>query len=68
MTEFETPLPELKSLHWDVAKLLNLGVSAEFASELSPIQTRDLLKGILYCLERKKDLDSEFEKQYYDKY
>jgi hypothetical protein len=47
-------LPNLKQMHWDIAKLLELGVDEKFIAEsnLSPDQARDLVKGLLYLKER----------------
>lgn len=44
-------------MHWDVAKLLSLGVDENFlkTASLKPEQTRDLVKGLLYLRERFKD-------------
>lgn len=39
---------QLRSMHWDVAKLLEMGVSEEFVSQMTPTQIRDTLKGLLY--------------------
>jgi hypothetical protein len=43
---------EIIGMHWDVSKLLELGVSEEFVSMLSPSAARDLVKGLLYLKER----------------
>ena len=50
----EQQLPNLKQMHWDIAKLLELGVDEKFIAEsnLSPYQARDLVKGLLYLKER----------------
>jgi hypothetical protein len=40
--------PELRTVIWDYAKLLELGVSQEFVERLNPRQAQELLKGILY--------------------
>jgi len=47
-------LPNLKQLHWDIAKLLELGVDEKFLVEgdITPEQARDLVKGLLYLKER----------------
>jgi hypothetical protein len=44
-------------MHWDVAKLLSLGVDENFlkTGNLKPEQARDLVKGLLYLRERFKD-------------
>jgi len=49
---------QLEQMHWDIMKLLSLGVSEEFLREtqMSPQQTKDLLKGLLYLRERYEDL------------
>lgn len=45
---------KLVGMHWDVMKLLSLGVDEHFLrnSGISPIQARELLKGLLYLRER----------------
>lgn len=50
----EELLPNLKQLHWDIAKLLELGVDEKFLVEgdITPEQARDLVKGLLYLKER----------------
>ncbi len=49
----EQQLPNLKQMHWDIAKLLELGVDEKFLieSNITPEQARDLVKGILYLKE-----------------
>ena len=49
---------QLEQMHWDIMKLLSLGVSEEWLKEtdMNPQQTKDLLKGLLYLRERNKDL------------
>ena len=46
--------PDLKQMHWDIAKLLELGVDEKFLleSNITPEQARDLVKGLLYLKER----------------
>ena len=46
--------PNLKQMHWDIAKLLELGVDEKFLMEsnITPEQARDLVKGLLYLKER----------------
>jgi len=41
-------------MHWDIAKLLELGVDEKFLgeSDITPEQARDLVKGLLYLKER----------------
>jgi hypothetical protein len=41
-------------MHWDLVKLLELGVDEKFLlqSGMSPEQARDLVKGLLYLKER----------------
>jgi hypothetical protein len=41
-------------MHWDIAKLLELGVDEKFLleNEITPQQARDLVKGLLYLKER----------------
>jgi len=50
----EQRLPELLQLHWDIAKLLELGVDEKFLleSNITPEQARDLVKGLLRLKER----------------
>ena len=50
----EQQLPNLKQMHWDIAKLLELGVDEKFIleSNITPEQARDLVKGLLYLKER----------------
>lgn len=45
---------KLLMMHWDVMKLLELGVDEKFLqeSEILPEQARDLVKGLLYLKER----------------
>lgn len=45
---------ELQQMHWDIAKLLELGISEEWLSEsnITPKQARDLVKGLLYLREK----------------
>lgn len=46
-----------KLVHWDIAKLLELGVNEEWLKTTNPTpqQMKDLLKGLLYLRERAKD-------------
>ena len=48
---------EMLLMHWDIAKLLALGVEEDFlkTANLTPEQARDLVKGLLYLKERFKD-------------
>lgn len=50
-----------KIVHWDIAKLLELGVSEEWLKITNPTpqQIKDLLKGLLYLRERAKDTRSK---------
>ncbi len=50
----ESQVPDLKQMHWDIAKLLEMGVDANFLQEsnVTPEQARDLVKGLLYLRER----------------
>ena len=50
----EPQSPNLKQMHWDIAKLLELGVDEKFLAEIdiTPEQARDLVKGLLYLKER----------------
>lgn len=50
---------ELAQVHWEVAKLLERGVNAEFIQELDRREIRDLLKGVLYLEARYGSEDSE---------
>ena len=53
-----------KTIHWDIAKLLELGVSEEWlkTTNPSPQQIRDLLKGLLYLRERTRDMEGNNDK------
>ena len=48
---------ELVQMHWDLQKLLELGVDEKFLKEchVTPEQARDLVKGLLYLRERYGD-------------
>ncbi|AIF84089.1 hypothetical protein NTE_02032 [Candidatus Nitrososphaera evergladensis SR1] len=48
---------ELVNMHWDIVKLLSLGVDEKFLQEsnITPEQARDLVKGLLYLRERYAD-------------
>ncbi len=48
---------ELVQMHWDIEKLLELGVDEEFLKEcrITSEQARDLVKGLLYLRERYGD-------------
>jgi hypothetical protein len=50
----EQQSPNLKQMHWDIAKLLELGVDEKYLEEsnITPEQARDLVKGLLYLKER----------------
>lgn len=45
---------QVRQLHWDIMKLLELGVNEEFlmTSNMTPEQARDMVKGLLYLRER----------------
>ena len=45
---------ELQSMHWDLVKLLELGVNAEWLAKINIAsnQARELVKGLLYLKER----------------
>lgn len=43
---------QLMQTHWDISKLLALGVNAELIQQLSAQEIRDLLKGLLYLKAR----------------
>ena len=47
----------LQQMHWDIAKLLELGVDERFLekSNITPDQARDLVKGLLYLKEHHSD-------------
>ena len=55
----EERLPNLAQMHWDIAKLLELGVDESFIveSKITPDQARDLVKGLLYLKERFSEKD-----------
>jgi len=52
---------QLEQMHWDIMKLLSLGVSEEWLKEtdMNPQQIKDLLKGLLYLRERNKDQQND---------
>lgn len=43
---------ELIEVHWDIARLLEMGLDGKFIAVLSENEIRDLLKGLLYLKER----------------
>ena len=43
---------EAVQVHWDIAKLLEIGLDEKFITQLSAAEVRDFLKGILYLKER----------------
>ncbi|MGI0019520.1 MAG: hypothetical protein ACREAY_03515 [Nitrososphaera sp.] len=43
---------EIAQLHWDITKLLEMGINEELARQLTPAQARDLVKGLLYLREK----------------
>lgn len=45
---------QILQMHWDISKLLSLGVEEDFLKEsnLSASEARDLVKGLLYLKER----------------
>jgi hypothetical protein len=45
---------EIAQLHWDLTKLLEMGINEEWTRQLTPGQARDLVKGLLYLRERYK--------------
>lgn len=49
---------QLAQIHWDISKLLEMGVNSEFIQTLNPDEIRDLLKGLLYLKARYPE-DSE---------
>jgi hypothetical protein len=51
---------DLKAIHWDYAKLLELGMSEQLVKDLFPIEARELLKGILYLKDRYGQEKEEF--------
>lgn len=50
---------DLKAIHWDCAKLLELGVNEQLVRALSPSEARDLLKGIFYLKARYEEEEGE---------
>lgn len=46
---------QLHSMHWEIARLLEMGVEQEFVEKLNVEETRDLLKGLLYLREKWKE-------------
>jgi hypothetical protein len=46
---------QLPLIHWDISKLLEIGVNEDFLKELSDGEIRDLLKGLLYLKARYED-------------
>ena len=59
INKLEEKSPQLsKTVHWEIAKLLELGVSEEWLKETNPTsqQIKDLLKGFLYLREWSKDM------------
>jgi hypothetical protein len=52
-----------KTIHWEIAKLLELGVNEEWLKDQDPTpeQIKDLLKGLLYIREWYKDMNSKDE-------
>jgi len=53
-----------KTIHWDIAKLLEFGVNEEWLRTTNPTpqQIRDLLKGLLYLRERTKEIEDSNDK------
>lgn len=51
-------------MHWDIAKLLSMGVDEKFLTEskMTPQQARDLVKALLYLRERYVDKEEESQK------
>ena len=43
---------EIAQLHWDITKLLEMGLDEEWVRQLTPAQATDLVKGLLYLKER----------------
>jgi hypothetical protein len=43
---------EIAQLHWDITKLLEMGLNEEWVRQLTPAQATDLVKGLLYLRER----------------
>lgn len=52
---------EIQQMHWDIAKLLELGVDPEWLMEsnVTPKQARELLKGMLYLREVWQKIDEQ---------
>ena len=48
----------MAQMHWDISKLLSLGVDEQFLkeSDITPDQARGLVKGILFLRERYNEL------------
>jgi hypothetical protein len=55
---------EALHMHWDIAKLLSMGVDEKFLTEskMTPQQARDLVKALLYLRERYVDKEEESQK------
>lgn len=49
---------EAKLASWDIAKLVELGVDEQWLRSVNPTpqQAKDLVKGLLYALERAKSM------------
>ena len=41
--------------HWDVERLLSMGVKEEYICQLTPREAKDLLKGLLYLHAKYQD-------------
>jgi hypothetical protein len=56
---------QILQMHWDISKLLSLGVEEDFLKEsnLSASEARDLVKGLLYLRERYSRDDVEGHEQ-----
>lgn len=54
---------ELVAMHWDIMKLLSMGVDERFlmGGGISPARARDLLKGLLYLRERYGNMEGRMD-------
>jgi hypothetical protein len=52
---------QIAQIHWDISKLLEMGVNPEFIQTINPDEIRDLLKGLLYLKARYSE-DSDTSK------
>ncbi len=52
MSQASPTAAELAMMHWDCAKLLELGVSEQAVRRMTLPEAREILKGLLYLRER----------------